>query len=83
MGNSARFVNSLFALTLRIELGKDNLDNLQLSHRHCHDRKTAGDASLIRAVPMTKASQERSRMSWKPRSGTNTSPADSEDQVSP
>ena len=29
--------------------GKDTLDNLQALHRHCHDRKTAGDAS--RRVP--------------------------------
>jgi len=27
--------------------GKDTYDNRQLIHRHCHDRKTAGDGSLL------------------------------------
>ncbi|MDH6107235.1 HNH endonuclease, partial [Anabaenopsis tanganyikae CS-531] len=27
--------------------GKDEYKNLQLLHRHCHDKKTASDGSLV------------------------------------
>ena len=41
--------------------GKDQYDNLQLLHRHCHDAKTTEDGSSCE-VPVTKADSLRSRV---------------------
>ncbi len=44
--------------------GKDNYDNWQLLHTHCHDQKTVEDNSLMSSeVLMTSANLLRSRMS--------------------
>ena len=46
--------------------GKDQLDNLQLLHRHCHHQKTAVDlvnrADIKRGTPCQGANPRRSRM---------------------